>query len=58
MKAAKFGHSDVVDLLLRHGAQVQHEDQVIRGKGLEGTRVGEGRCMLRGIFAISVSVPG
>ena len=30
---AQTGHLEVVDLLLRHGANVQHEDQVIRGKG-------------------------
>ena len=58
MSACTEGRLKVVDLLLRHGAQVQHEDQVIRGKGLEGTCVGEERCLLRGVFVISVSVPG
>ena len=33
LAASRGGHLEVVELLLRHGASVQHEDMVIRGKG-------------------------
>ena len=32
--AARKGHLKVVELLIRHGAQVQHQNKVIRYKGL------------------------
>ena len=35
MHAAKSGSVEVVDLLLRHGARIQHQDKVIRGKERE-----------------------
>ena len=34
--AAKNGSVELVDLLLRHGARIQHQDKVIRGKEREG----------------------
>ena len=33
MNAAAKGHLEVADLLIRNGAQVQHENKVIRGNG-------------------------
>ena len=31
--ASQFGHLEVADLLLRHGARVRHKDKVMRGNG-------------------------
>ena len=36
--AAKNGSVKLVDLLLRHGARIQHQDKVIRGKEAERVR--------------------
>ena len=35
-RAARYGHRDVVELLLGHGARTEHQNQVIRGDGWEG----------------------
>ena len=39
MHSAEHGHQEVAELLLEHGARVQHENEVSRGKGAEGVPV-------------------
>ena len=53
--AAKHGQLEVVDLFLRNGAQVHHEDQVIRGKGWEVYPSEEIR-LVRCLFGIRVKM--
>ena len=39
IRAAIKGHLDIADLLIRHGAPVQHQDMVMWGEGGEGEPV-------------------
>ena len=57
MQAAWGGHFSVAELLLQHGARVQHADEVIRGRC---ACVGEELCLVVGMLGIRgrINVPG
>jgi hypothetical protein len=49
----------MVELLIRHGARVQFEDKVMRGKGCEGCAcMGEELCLVDGMVGIRANVSG
>ena len=49
MEAAQYGHRDVVELLLGHGARIEHQTLVIRGDGWGGCGCEE---LLRGALCV------
>ena len=54
--ATQYGHFDIADILLRHGASVQHENKVIRGKDSEGVSVFVGKELCFGACYVRASI--
>ena len=54
--ATQYGHFDIADILLRHGASVQHENKVIRGKDSEGASVFVGEELCFGACYVRASI--
>ena len=50
------GHLEMAKLLIRHGASVQHENKVIRGKDSEGASVFVGEELCFGACYVRASI--